>query len=211
MEQQLIIAIGREYGSGGHEIAEAMAEWFGLDFYDKNILEEIAQAQQVSSDHLKRYDEAPRFPWMSRNVRGYSNSLEENIAEMQFEFLRHKAKKGNSFVVVGRCAEEILREYPALLSIFVIGRMEDKVKRISEKQHVSPDNARLIIARNDRKRKMYHNYYCQNKWGDSRGYDLSISTSTVGVERTKDLLERYIRTVMDDRKTDGLLESDLES
>ena len=88
--------------------------------------------------------------------------------------------------------------------------MEDKVKRISEKQHVSPDNARLIIARNDRKRKMYHNYYCQNKWGDSRGYDLSISTSTVGVERTKDLLEHYIREVMADREQEQRSEFGLE-
>lgn len=200
MRQQLIISIGRECGSGGHEIAAALSERLGLDFYDKNILEEIAEEQQVSSTHMKRYDEAPKFPWLSRTVRGYSNSMEENIAELQFEYLRRKAQEGKSFVVVGRCAEEILKDCPALLSIFVIGKPETKRKRVMQLQNVSEESARMIISRNDRKRKMYHNYYCQSKWGDSRGYDLSISTSTLGVEQTKDVLEHYIREVIASRE-----------
>ncbi len=200
MEQQLIVSIGREYGSGGHEIAEALAKRFHLDFYDKNILERIAEEQHVSSIHLKRYDEAPKFPWLSRTVRGYSSSPEENIAELQFEYLRRKAQEGKSFVVVGRCSEEILKDFPALISIFVIGRLDAKCARIMQLQHVSAENAKMIISRHDLRRKMYHNYYCQNKWGDSRGYDLSISTSTLGVERTKDILEHYIRTVLDCRQ-----------
>lgn len=200
MDQQLIISIGREYGSGGHEIAEAMAKRFHLKFYDKNILERIADEQQVSSTHLQQYDEAPRFPWISRTVRGYSNSVEENIAELQFEYLKRKAREKESFVVVGRCAEEVLRDYPGLISIFVIGRLETKCKRIMQIQNVSAENAKIIINRNDRKRKMYHNYYCRNKWGDSRGYDLCISTSTAGVEQTKDILENYIRTIIDYRQ-----------
>ncbi|MDO5785190.1 MAG: cytidylate kinase-like family protein [Eubacteriales bacterium] len=200
MDQQLIISIGREYGSGGHEIAEALAKRFNLEFYDKNILEKIAEEQQVCSTHLKRYDEAPKFPWLSRTVRGYSNSVEENIAELQFEYLRRKAREKESFVVVGRCAEEVLKDCPALISIFVIGRLETKCERIMRIQNVSAESAKMIISRNDRKRKMYHNYYCQNKWGDSRGYDLSISTSTAGVERTKDILEQYIRAIIDCRQ-----------
>lgn len=200
MSQQVIISIGREYGSGGHEIAEAMAKRFNLEFYDKNILERIAEEQQVCSTHLKRYDEAPKFPWLSRTVRGYSNSVEENIAELQFEYLRRKAQEGRSFVVVGRCAEEILKDYPALISIFVIGRLETKCERVMQLHGVSAESAKMIISRNDRKRKMYHNYYCQNKWGDSRGYDLSISTSTAGVEQTKNILEHYIQTILDCRQ-----------
>lgn len=204
MQQQLIISIGREYGSGGHEIAEALAERFGLEFYDKNILERIAEEQQVSSAQLHQYDEAPKFPWLSRTVRGYSNSVEENIAELQFEYLRRKAQEKESFVVVGRCAEEILKDYPALISIFVIGRLETKCERVMRLHQVSFDSAKVMISRNDRKRKMYHNYYCQSKWGDSRGYDLCISTSTAGVERTKDILEQYIQAIIDSRKSSGV-------
>lgn len=192
MDKQLIISIGREYGSGGHTIANLLAEKFGLEIYDKNILEEIATEKRVKVSSLEKYDEKPRNYFFTRSVRGHSNSMEENLANMQFEFLRKKAEEGKSFIVVGRCAEHVLKDHPALISIFVLGDWEHKVERIMELYNISANEAENIIYREDRKRKYYHNSYCKGKWGDSRNYDISVNSSKLGEEETSEILVDYI-------------------
>lgn len=192
MEKQLIISIGREFGSGGHEIADMLAKKFNLTLYDNNLLQTIADEKNVDGQALKKYDENPRNTWFSRNVRGYSNSMEENLANMQFDFLRKQAEKGESFVVVGRCAETILKANSALISIFVLGDWEHKVERITKLYDMSAQEAEVFINRQDTKRKTYHNYYCKGKWGDSRNYDISVNSSKLGEEMTADILIDYI-------------------
>lgn len=197
MEKQLIISVGREFGSGGHEIAEMLAKRFNLNLYDDNLLHEIADEKSVDVSHFKKYDETPRNLIFSRKVRGYSNSMEENIANIQFDYLRKKAAEGESFVIVGRCAETILRSYPGLVSIFVLGDWEHKVERITKLYDMTPEEAENLIVREDRKRKNYHNYYCKGKWGDSRNYDISVNSSKLGEEVTVEILADYIKRRQD--------------
>lgn len=192
MPEQLIISIGREFGSAGHVIAEKLAEKFDLPIYDRKLLEEIANEKNLSVKEIEKYDERPKKPLVSRTVRGYSNSPEEIIANMQFDFLINKADKGESFVVVGRCSETVLKEFKGLISIFILGDMECKIKRIRNVRDVSKQEAVMIIRRHDKKRKAYHNYYCQRKWGDSRNYDISVNSSKLGIDETVDMLEVYI-------------------
>ena len=194
--KQLIIAVSLEFGSGGHCIAEELARRFALPLYDRNILEEIADEKNVDSRNLEKYDELPKNHLFSRTVRGFSNSPEEQIANMQFDFLRKKAEEGASFVIVGRCAETILKGNPGLITIFVLGDMDAKIKRIAGLHLISRAEAERMIWRHDRKRKAYHNHYCEMKWGDSRNYDLCINSNKLGIERTTDTLEQYIRERM---------------
>ena len=192
-KKQLIISVGREFGSGGHEIAEELAKRFHLPFYDYHLIGEIAAGKKIDVKTLERFDELPKIPFFSRTVKGYSNSPQENIANMQFEYLKKKAAAGESFVIVGRCSETILKGNPGLISIFVLGDIEAKVDRVTEREHVSRIEAEEMIARHDRKRKTYHNHYCRGKWGDSRNYDISINSSKLGPLGTVDILEEYIR------------------
>lgn len=192
--KQMIISVGREFGSGGHEIAEMIAEKFALPLYDNNLLREIADEKNLNFEKLEKYDEKPKIKLFSRNVQGYSNSPEENIANIQFDFLRKKAEAGESFVIVGRCAEEILKNYDCLTTVFILGDLSAKIERISRIYNVSADKAENIIVQRDKKRKSYHNHYCKNKWGDSRNYELSVNSSRIGVGKTAELIEGYIRT-----------------
>lgn len=192
MDKQLIISIGREFGSGGHEIAEMLAKKFELNLYDHNILEEIAAEKNVEATHIGKYDEVPRNLIFSRKVRGYSNSMEENVANMQFDYLQDKAAKGESFVVVGRCSETILKPYEGMISMFILGDWEHKVERVMRLYNLSHGEAEVYINRQDKKRKNYHNYYCKGKWGDSRNYDISINSSKLGEEMTAEMLADYI-------------------
>ena len=193
MSKQLIIAVGREFGSGGHLIAELLAKKFELPFYDRNLLDEIANEKSLDKKELEQYDEIPKKRLLSRTVRGFSNSPEENIANLQFDFIRKMANEGKSFVIVGRCAENVLKGNPALISIFVLGDMECKIKRTQQVRGITREQAEAVIYRHDKHRKSYHNYYCQTKWGDSRNYEISVNSSKLGIDGTADLLEAYIR------------------
>ena len=192
MDRQVIITLSREFGSGGHEIALKLSQELGLKMYDRSMLDEIAEKKNINVDDLGKHDEKPRNPLLSRRVGEHSSSMEDHVANMQFEFLKDKAESGESFVVVGRCSETILRDYPTI-SFFVLGDKNEKLKRIMELYDLDEADALSKIKRHDRKRKSYHNAYSDFKWGDSRGYDLCINSSRLGIEKTIDLMKEYIK------------------
>lgn len=192
-KKNLIISVGREFGSGGHVIAEDLAGRFGLPIYDHCMLEKIAQEKNVDKKTLEKYDEKPINRLFSRTVSGHSSSLQDNLAQMQFDFLKRKADEGESFVVVGRCSETVLKGYEGLVSFFILGDNETKMRRVMEVYKLSEQDAQYMMTRKNWKRKSYHNYYCKGKWGDSRNYDLCINSSRLGLKGTADLLEDYIR------------------
>lgn len=196
MRQQVIISVGREYGSGGHFIAEALAKHFGIAFYDRALLEKVAAEKNLDHQTLETYDERPVNKFLSRTVKGHSNSLQEHVAHMEFDYLRGLAEKGDSFVVVGRCSEEILKNFSSVITIFVLGDEATKQKRIETLYQLSPEEARAKMKRKDLKRKSYHNYYCRGKWGDSRNYDLSVNSSRTGIDKAIRLLIYYIESRM---------------
>lgn len=196
MGKQMIISISREFGSGGHRIAEKLARDLDMKLYDRNMLDEIAKAKNIKVEYLEKFEEKPRNLMLTRRVGNYSNSMEEIVADMQFEYLREKAESGESFVVVGRCAETVLKDFEGLISIFVVGDKDKKLARVKEKYHLDETEALLKMKRHDKKRKQYHNRHSDFKWGDSRNYDICINSSKLGWERTSELLEGYIRERM---------------
>lgn len=193
MDKQIILAIGREFGSGGREIASLLSKHFDLPVYDKSILSNIASAKHVNPETLYRYDEKPRNFLTSRHVHGFSSSLEENIAQMEFQYLRQKAESGESFIVLGRCGEEVLKDYRGLISIFVRSTIGFKKKRTMDRDNTSEADALELMSKMDRQRKYYHNQYCHGKWGDSRNYDVCIDSSRLGISGTAEILEQYIQ------------------
>ena len=96
-------------------------------------------------------------------------------------------------MVVGRCSEKVLKGYPGLITIFILGDMEAKIQRIMEVDDLSRDEAKELIRKKDKKRKTYHNYYSEGKWGDSRNYDLSINSSRLGIDETVEAVIDYIK------------------
>lgn len=193
MAKQLIVSISREFGSGGRDIAKKVAEDMGLELYDRNMLEDIAEKMNIEPEVLEDIDEKPRNKLLSRRVKGHSNSMEENLAQMQFEYLRRKAEQGESFVVVGRCSETILKDREGLVSIFIVGDKETKINHTMEKFGISREEAVIKSERHDRSRRRYHNHYSDFKWGDSRNYDMCINSSRLGMEGTAGIIETYIR------------------
>lgn len=193
-KKQLIISVSREFGSGGHVIAEALANIFNIPMYDHDILKEIASKDVfIDAALLEKYDEVPRNRLLYRKVNGFSNSPSENIANMQFDFLKKQAESGQSFIAVGRCSEYVLREYKGLVKLFILADAEVKTQRIMKLHNMSHDAAADWIKKTDKQRKTYHNFYCPNKWGDSRYYDICMNSSKLGIEETVNFLANYIK------------------
>lgn len=192
MGKQLIITVGREFGSGGHIIAVKLAEHFGIQLLDSNILAEVAKKSNAREEYLKKYDESARNLFFSRTVNGFSNSPEEIIAQMQFDYIKQKSDAGESFVVIGRCADYILRKNPALVRVFVLGDTEAKIKRTAEREGISEEKAKTRMEQADKRRKYFHNTHSENKWGDSRSYDITVNSSKLGLDSTAELLIKYI-------------------
>lgn len=193
MDKQIIISIGRQYGSAGHEIAEKLAQKLDIELLDRNLFEVIGKIKNIDTNDLTKYDEVPKKKLFSRTVRGFSNSPEENVAELQFALLKSKWADGESFVVVGRCADEIFRGYDGFLSIFIVGDEKEKLNRIMEINSIDEKKAKSKMERHDKKRKAYHDYFCKGgKWGDSGNYDLCINSSRLGIDGTVELINDYI-------------------
>lgn len=192
MDKQIIVTIGREYGSAGHYIAGHLAQKLGLTLYDKRFFIECHDQIGYPQDVMEKYDEKARNRWISKKVRNHTNSIEDHVQEKVSDFILSRAKSGESFVIVGRCADSILRDYPNTIKVFVTGNMEDKIERVMGIYKLSRDEAIDKIKRHDKKRKSYHNLYSDKKWGDSRGYDICIDSSVIGIESTVDVLATFI-------------------
>ncbi len=197
MKEQIIVAIGREHGSGGHYIAELVSKALGIKLYDKKTIEAAIVDQGYSQELISQKDERPVNFFASRRIGKFSNSIEVNVAERTFQMLRTKAAQGESFVVLGRCGEQVLKDNPNCISIFICGNPQFKLSRIMEKLGLDAEAAIEEIKTVDRSRKNYHNYYCDTKWGDARGYDMTVKSDVLGCEKTAEMLTGYIRDFME--------------
>ena len=192
-----IITIGREYCTGGNYIAEDVANTLGIKLYDKDSIESEIVSEGYSEELIRRMDEKPVNFFASRRIGRFSNSLEVNVAEKTFDMIRAKAASGESFLLIGRCGEQVLENNPNCISIFICGDPQFKLNRVMNKLGLNAEQAIEEIRNVDRSRKNYHNYYCDTKWGDARGYDLTVKSNVLGCERTAEMLVGYIRSFME--------------
>ncbi|MGN0165314.1 MAG: AAA family ATPase [Lachnospiraceae bacterium] len=190
MSEQFIVSISREFGSAGHEIAEKLAKDLGIELYDRKILDEIAAEKQSSVESLEEFDEKPTF--FAKKIGVHNSSAENIVAQMQFDYIRRKADSGESFVVVGRCAETVLKGRKNFFRFFILGDRPEKIEHVKNKYGLNDEEALEKMIRHDKKRKIYHNQYSEFKWGDSRGYDMCINSSKLGIDGTVELIKKYL-------------------
>mgnify|MGYP002598326041 FL=1 len=196
MPKQLVISISREYGSGGHEIAEKLAGLLELKLYDRNLLDEVVKSNNFKENRLEKYDEVPKRFFVSKTVKGFSNSPQEIVAQMQFDYMKEKVRNKESFIIVGRCSEEKLREAVdddcIFIPIFIRADISKRIVRIMRLYNLNSTKAEEKIKRHDRNRKAYHNYFCSTRWGAASNYDITINSAKIGIEKTVKIIADYI-------------------
>lgn len=192
----MIISIGRQHGSGGREIARLLARELGIKCYDKEIVDEAAKHSDFSRDLINAYDEKRMSAFML-HAGGYG--LNENfrlnmqVVSAQFDAIRKIASKGDC-IFVGRCADYILRERSDLVSVFILGDMDERLKCLARRQGLDEAAARKKIKEVDKDRSSFYKYYSDQVWGDAQNYDLCINSSRLGVEGTVKVIMDYIKT-----------------
>lgn len=192
----MIISIGRQHGSGGREIARLLARELGIKCYDKEIVDEAAKHSDFSRDLINAYDEKRMSAFML-HAGGYG--LNENfrlnmqVVSAQFDAIRKIASKGDC-IFVGRCADYILRDHSDLVSVFILGDMDERLKCLERRQGLDVATARKKIKEVDKDRSSFYKYYSDQVWGDAQNYDLCINSSRLGVEGTVKVIMDYIKT-----------------
>lgn len=200
-----IITIGRQFGSGGREIGELLAERLGIKCYDKELLQRAANESGMCKEIFESNDEKPTNSFLYNLVMdtysfGFSGNtyvdmpISHKVFLAQFDTIKKLAEEGPC-VIVGRCADYALSERNDVLNVFIYGEMDTKIKRIMDKYNLNETQAKDMIVRSDKKRANYYNYYSSNKWGKAETYDICINSSIIGIEGTVDLIIKAIENI----------------
>ena len=197
-----VITIGRQLGSGGKEIAEILARELGVKLYDKTLLQEASRESGIDAEVFEMADERESGSFfgslfsihgsISEYMPGESFLDSNKLFEIQSEAIRNIAEN-ESCIIVGRCAEYVLREHPAMISIFITADYNDRVSRIMNSNGLEQEAAIEFIEKGDKKRRSYHDYYATTHWGEARCYDLCVNSSRLGLEGTVTLLKQFIK------------------
>lgn len=189
-----VITIGRQYGSAGRQIGQDVAKYFGIKCYDKELLEHAANDSGICKELFENHDEKPVNSFLYSLVMdtysfGYSTGsfnnmpMNHKVFLAQFDAIKKLAGQGPC-VMVGRCADYALADYPNCFSVFIHADLDWRISRISQKYHKKPSEAKDMILKTDKSRSGYYNYYTNKKWGEASGYCLSIDSSKFGIEGT---------------------------
>ena len=178
-----IITIAREYGSGGRIIAHKLAEQLGYEFYDEELIEMAANKMGFSEEYVKENEEQKNFSFLS-NFYSIPGELpvSDQIFIAESNAIREAAEKSNC-IIVGRCADYVLKDHPRCLNIFVHAPIEERARRVFEVYDEDAPNIQAHIQKVDKRRASYYNYMTQQKWGQAENYDLCINSS-LGIDLT---------------------------
>ena len=176
-----VITISREYGSGGRFIGKLIAEKLGIAFYDSELLVKASEITGISQSCLENYDETKESAFSyAQGLYGMDMSLGQKVFLAQFEAIKKIAAK-ESCVIVGRCADYVLRDNPNVVNVFICAPLEEKIKRAVTYYNINPNKAASIISKKNKKRRSYYNFYTDKEWGKPDSYDLCINSKN-GIE-----------------------------
>lgn len=198
-----IITIGREFGSGGRQIGQEIANYFGIKCYDKELLEHAASASGICKELFEHHDEKPTNSFLYSLVMdtysfGYSSAgfnempMNHKIFLAQFEAIKKLAGEGPC-VMVGRCADYALADWKDCFSVFIHADMDARIRRIAEKYGKPDKKAKEMIVKTDKSRSSYYNYYTNKKWGDAQSYHLCVDSSKLGIENTAKVIIQAVQ------------------
>ena len=186
-----IITISREFGSGGRFIGEEVAKKLGIAYYDKNIINEIAEKSGLSPEYIRENAElSPKkglfaYAFAGRDVTG--KSLEDMVYEAQRNVILELADK-EPCVIIGRNADFILKDRDDVLNVFIHGDMPEKIQRITHLYNVGEQEAVKMMADTDKRRMANYNFYTEQNWGKASNYTLCLNSSEIGYDKCESII-----------------------
>ena len=192
-----VIAIGRQFGSGGHDIGKVLAEKLGYDFYDAEIIQMTAGTTGYLPEFVKKNEEIMTnsllydlVNQMYLNIDRQDEAPKDKIFEAECQVIRDLAKKGNC-VIVGRCADYVLRNSGNCLKVFFSAPLVSRIRRVAQRQNISEGEAKSMVQKNEKLRADNYRYYTRRMWGAAGNFDLSLNT-----DLGEEFIENCIRSAM---------------
>lgn len=203
MKQKVIITIGRQYGSGGRMIGKLLADQLGIAFYNKEIIELAAKKSGMSEEVFEKVDETVASSLLYSIATGsymFGNyvspqvdlPIHDKLFIIQSEIIKSVASK-ESCVIVGRCADYILKDRKDVVNLFIHADKEIRKERAVNEYGVSKDKVVAYLNKMDKKRGNYYNYYTGTKWGNCSNYHLCVDSGVLGIKGTVDMIEEFIK------------------
>lgn len=195
-----ILTIGRQFGSGGHEIGRRVAARLNIPCYDREMLQLAAEKSGLSEKLLGNFDERPRSLLYSVAMNSYmpalpgagaKDSLEQQVYVAIYDAIRQLAEEGPC-VLIGRCADHALEGNPNLLRLFIGAPLERRIEKVMDREKLDLERAKSLIARADKRRSAYYEYYSMRKWGSVENYDFCIDSSVFGYDGTVELIAKLV-------------------
>lgn len=207
MNENYVINIGRQLGSGGHEIGEKLAAKLGIDLYDNELISMASERSGLCKEFFERADEEAsqgvfgtlsnlHFAFMENATPSGSMLSNNSLFKIQSEVIQMLADT-KSCIFMGRCADYILRDDPRAVNIFICADFKDRIARICAKQMITDKAAETAIEKCDKRRSDYYNYYSAKTWGAAASYDLCINSSIFGIDGTVDFLMQFVQKKLD--------------
>lgn len=197
-DNELIINVGRQFGSGGRLVALALGRKLGIPVYDQELIAKAAEQSGFSKELFANSDEKRNLLALSSFIvdvgrfGSADNYMSDNqLFVIQSNVIRSLADKGPA-IFIGRCSDYILRDRKCL-DVFVTATDEVRIKRIAERMNITPDQADSLMRKKDRTRETYYNYYTFGNWGVASNYDLCVDSSVLGIEGTADMIIDFCR------------------
>lgn len=199
MTKNTIITIGRQFGSGGHEIGELLAKKLGIPFYDSNLVKMAAEELHITEEQAELEDEKKLMSIVSNYnlaMGGYNDFMANaefyapvgrDLYAVQSAIIKKLAQKG-SCVIVGRCADYVLKDYPGCINVFICASKEDRKNRVMDKYHLSERKAAEKMKKIDRERKYYYETYSGKEWGSIQSHQILMNSSLLGKEKNVEYL-----------------------
>ena len=196
----MIITIGREYGSGGREIGRLVAQKLGIPFYDKEVLTRAAEESGLCHEVFEHNDEKASVGGMIAGTGmhmgavhlGLQMPLNQRVFLAQFDAINKIAAEGDC-VIVGRCADYVLKELEHVTHVFIYASTEKRIERIMRVENVNRDKARELIRKTDKQRKSYYNFFADGNWGLRSNYDLMLRTDDRTPDEVADAIIAFAR------------------
>lgn len=202
MNSNLVITIGRQYGSAGRHIGEELAAKLGIPFYDNELIKLAAEKSGLAHHVLDQADEKATNSllytlamgssfWGGNAHIAFDMPINDKLFITQSDIIKEIADGGPA-VFIGRCADYVLRDYPNLIKVFIHASLDFRAQHVAELHNITPDKAKDVIVKTDKRRANYYNYYTGQKWGKIDNYDLSLDSSRLGIETTAQILYQYV-------------------
>ena len=198
MSQNTVITISRQYGSGGRIIGKKLAEDLGIPFYDNELITLAAEKTGLAKDYFKNSESASvgnillSLSTFTPSSEIYGLPLNERIFLVQSKIIKDLAEQ-DSCVIIGRCADFILQDFPNCTNIFIHADLNDRVERAIHTYGLEEKNAENIVLKTDKKRASYYSYFTNKKWGKAENYELVLSSSKISIANAVEVIKTYIK------------------